>query len=291
MWEKTLSGERGNERLADRRLRHNRRMFVFFGILFVIFFTALIYGLWQSPVRVTHIVIYGADQSLAAFATSAMQGSYFGIPRDSIFFVPESAIRSRIMAVDQNIAAVSIFRNGLSGLSIKVDYRVPIARWCGDPSALSMASSTQSTLTESQCYFFDANGFLYAAASSATAVNTFMVYESLASNNVASAVSASALSTSTPIGTTLPNAKTFPSVFDFARQLSLFGSPVDKIVIQPDQEIDFFCKSGTRVTYMLGNEQNAYTALSSASSRINIAKGSIDYVDLRFPGKIYVKSK
>jgi hypothetical protein len=117
-------------------------------------------------------------------------------------------------------------------------------------------------------------------------VNPFVIYESLSS-----ASSTSSSPVNTPVGTNLPNATNFPTVFDFARQLATFGSPIDKIVIHDDQEIDFYCKSGTRITYMLGNEQNAYTALSSASTHINIAKGTVEYVDLRFPGKIYIKSK
>jgi len=92
------------------------------------------------------------------------------------------------------------------------------------------------------------------------------------------------------IGMTLPNAMAFPSAFNFARQLSSFGSPVSSIVFRAD-EVDEYLASGTRVTYLLGDEQNAFTALASARDNFNLADGSIQYVDLRFGGKVYVKKK
>ena len=48
---------------------------------------------------------------------------------------------------------------------------------------------------------------------------------------------------------------------------------------------------GTRVTYVLGDEQNAFTALTSARDDLNLADGSLEYVDLRFDGKVYLKKK
>ncbi|MFA6408295.1 MAG: hypothetical protein WCW36_02390 [Candidatus Paceibacterota bacterium] len=233
--------------------------------------------MWQSSMRISRVVIYGADQSLAGVAIAALQGSYLGIvPRDSTFFISESRIRSSIMATSHDIAAVSIFRNGLTGLSIKIDYRVPIARWCG---ALPVASSTPVT----DCYFFDANGFVYATTTDdMSPVNAFIVYEPLAHEG--------GLTSLNSIGNTLPHADKFPAAFNFARQLTTLGSPAESVVFRGD-EVDDYLKSGTRITYVLGNEQNAFTALASARANLNLANGSIDYIDLRFPGKVYLKKK
>lgn len=245
-------------------------------VLFAIALGALVYGLQQSSVRISRVVIYGADQSLAAIATGAMQGDYFGIiPRDSVFFVPESRIRGAIMAADQSIAAVSIFREGLSDLSVKVDYRVPIARWCG-ATPPSVASSTEPQ-NAAECDVFDADGFVYASTTTDTPLNDFVLYEPLEDGV-------------TPIGATLPRASQLPPAFDFARQLASFGSPVASIVVR-DDEIDDYLASGTRITYVLGNEENAFTALASARADFNLADGSIEYVDLRFPGRVYLKKR
>jgi hypothetical protein len=43
--------------------------------------------------------------------------------------------------------------------------------------------------------------------------------------------------------------------------------------------------------YVLGSEQEAFTALVSAKDSLSLSDGSVDYVDLRFSGKVYVKRK
>ena len=268
-------GQRPSERLATRRRRFRRRIFLASTIFALLLLGAAIYGLQQRAFRVSHITVYGGDQSLAALASRAMQGNFFGvIPRDSTFFLPEARMRSLIMAMHPDIAAVSVFRNGLSGLSIKVDYRVPIARWCGDSSA----SSTSPFPVAAPCYLFDASGFIYATTTAdAVPVNAFTVYEALATDTP-------------PIGVTLPNASELPAAFDFARQLATFGSPVDSIVLH-DSEVDDTLSSGTRIMYLLGSEQDAFSALTSARADFSLTDGSVEYIDLRFPGKIYLKRK
>jgi len=269
------------ERLSARRRLRRRRAFFAFGILFLIVLGAIIYGLWQNSVRISRVQIFGppsleilgvasAGDSLSSFAMQTIQGSYFGIiPRDSIFFFPESHIRAGILSNHPEFAAVSIFRNGLTGLSIKTDNRIPVARWCG---------SAPSSATTSDCYFFDAKGFIYSAAASSTSpINPFIVYESFANEG-------------NPIGSTLPNFSDLPSAFDFARQIETLGSSVVSISFRND-EVDDYLASGTRITYVLGDEQNAFTALVSARANLNFSDGSLDYVDVRFDGKMYIKRK
>lgn len=285
MLERVLSAPRGSERLAERRRVRRRRGLIAFCVLLVILFGALIWGLWQNSVRISRVDIYGADASFAAYAKEAMRGSYLGIiPRNSTFFFPESSIRANILADHLDIAAVSIFRNGLTGISIKTNERAPIARWCGVSSNATRfdlnASSTRSNLVAPEnCYVFDASGYIYAAAASTTqTINSFTLYAPLASD------------VSEPIHAIIARAEKLPHAFDLARQLDTLGSPVAQVVIRGD-EVDDFLKSGTRITYVLGHENDAFTALVSARDNLNLADGSIDYVDLRFDGKVYLKKK
>lgn len=267
---------RSDKRLGRRRrVRQHRAVLV--AVFFVlVFFVAVIYGLRQNAVRISHIAIFGADASLAADATNAMQGWYFGIiPRNSTFFFPAGSIRTNLLAADMSIAAVSISRAGLTGLSIKVDTRTGIARWC--PST-GIGQATTS-VTQEGCYVFDANGFIFSAATSTTqTINAFILNAPLVGD------------ISGPLGASIADAGQLPAVFDFARQLATLGSPVSSIVIQ-NGEVDDYLASGTRIIYVLGNEQNAFTALISASDNFNLGDGSVAYVDLRFDGKVYVKKK
>lgn len=200
-----------------------------------------------------------------------MDGRYLGvIPRDSVFFFPEGRIRADILASHNDIAAVSIVRKGFDGISIQADYRVPIAQWCG----LSPTSGV-----EEYCYVFDASGVIFSAVSTTTqTIHAFTLYAPLEGEALE------------PLRATIANADTIPTVFDFARQLTVFGSSVVSIGIH-DGEVDTTLASGTRITYVLGREQEAFTALVSARENVNLADGSVVYADLRFDGKVYLKKR
>lgn len=271
MWGRTSSVERGNDRFTARRRLRRRRLFIAYGVLSVLIAGGIFFGLRQSAVRISHVQIFGADQALADVALSAMRGNYIGIiPRNSTFFFPSSRIRKDIIALRPDIAAVSIFRSGLTGLTIRINDRVPIARWCG---------LTPTEGAEEHCYVFDASGFVFAAYASTTeTINNAKLYAPLAEDALE------------PLRATIVRADKLPPTFDVARQLGTFGSPVSRIVIRGD-EVDDVLLSGTRITYVLGNEEQAYTALVSARKNMNLADGSIDYVDLRFDGKVYLKKK
>ncbi|MFA5942525.1 MAG: hypothetical protein WC798_02530 [Candidatus Paceibacterota bacterium] len=272
---KRLLVERGSERLAERRRLRRRRVCVAFVILLLLLLATAVWGLWQSQLRISHVQIFGLppdrQAQAAEYVTQAMQGSYGNaIPRDSILFFSATRIRNDLLAAHPEIAAVSIFRKGLTGLSIKIDTRVPVARWCG-------LAPTKGV--EEYCYFFDAKGYIFAAAATTTqTINPFMVYAPLVGETLE------------PLRATMVNADKLPSAFDFARQLATFGSPVERIIFR-GEEVDDLLVSGARVTYLLGDEQNAFTALVSARENFNLADGSIDYVDLRFGSKVYVKKK
>ncbi len=273
---RALLAPRSNERLASRRRSRRRRVTLAFVVIALVFFVAGVYGLRQNAVRISHIEIFGDDASLAAYATDAMQGWYLGIiPRDSTFFFPAEGIRADILAANRDIAAVSIFRNGFTGLSIKVDNRTAIARWC-PPIGAEQATTS---VARAGCYVFDASGLVFSAVASTTeTINAFTLYAPLTDDAFG------------PLGASIAYAGQLPSTFDFARQLATLGSPVSSIVIH-DGEVDDHLASGTRITYVLGNEQNAFTALVSAHDNFNLADGSVDYVDLRFSGKVYLKKK
>ncbi|MDB5244353.1 MAG: seg [Parcubacteria group bacterium] len=268
---RTSSGERGSDRLRNRRRLRRRRILILVGVLFVILIGDGIYELHQPFARITQVHIFGADESLAATALSAMRGTYLGIiPRDSTLFYPEDKIREAILKGNPDIAAVSLFRNGLNGLSIRVDMRVPIARWCG-------RSPTQGV--EEYCYIFDSSGLIYAVyASSTPTLNTFKLYAPLVGE------------VEEPLQATIAEAHTLPATFDFARQVGTLGSVVARIRLH-DGEVDDILTNGTRISYVLGEEKAAYTALVSAQANSNLVDGSVEYIDLRFGSKVYVKRK
>jgi len=255
-----------------RRRKRRRRVLVAFVVLLIALCGAGLYGLWQPAVRISHVEIYGADPALATTAQDALYGSYLGvIPRDSILFYSANAIRSAITREQPDVAAISIFRSGFDGLTIRVNSRTPIAYWC--PSAGSGMLLATSTIVNERCFVFDDSGRLYSTSTAIQLVNSFVLYMPEVTGQ---------------IGAILPQAEKLPDAFNFARQLSTLGSPVMSVSIS-GTAVDDLLKSGTHIFYVLGHEQNAFTALMSAKDKLNLADGSLDYVDLRFDGKIYLK--
>ena len=200
----------GNERYRARRRLRLRRLSIFFGVLALLVIALLLWLSWRPGLRVQTITIYGADQSLAALVTPELAGTYaYLIPRNSILFVPESAIRRAVLSQHLEIATLSVFREGLDGLAIKINNRVPIARWCGADPADDSATG---------CYVFDSGGYVYAPYADATSttqaepVNGFSLYDPLAGD------------ATNPLGATLAQADSLPAAFDFARQISAVGT-------------------------------------------------------------------
>lgn len=264
---------------GDRRLSYRRRRSRLLGrILFLALICALLgSGVWltnQPQVRIAHVEIIPDNPMFASIARSEMEGKYVGlIPRDSIFFFPERMIRARILAAYPEIAAISIQGNGLTGISVHINERVPLARWCG-------LKKTPEPVPE-YCYLFDSSGFIYAAADVASTtqpINAFVLYAPLQGV------------TEEPLRATLANMETLPRIFDFARELTQFDGVVTHITIRED-EIDCLLASGTRVTYVRGQEEKAFAALMSSRQNLNLSDGSLEYVDVRFDGKVYLKRK
>lgn len=240
------------------------------GILALVILGAIFWWLWQPSARISTITVFGGDQALASYAQVAMRGTYLYIlPRDSAFFYPGHQIRVAILKDHPELAAVSLFTEGVSALSIKVIPRTPVARWCG---------LAPTPGVEPYCYLFDPSGYLYAAASTSDSVmNPYVLYDTLAA------------SSTEPLGATLASASQIPTAFDFARKLAPLGGIVSSIVIRGDEVDDYVASSTTRITYVLGQEQQAYAALVSGENDYNLSDGSIEHLDLRFPGKIYLK--
>jgi len=278
MWGSRSFKSRSSEGLAARRRRSRRRARAALVVLLVILIGLCVYGLRQPFLRVNQIEVAAGDPSLAQYATDAMKGAYLGlIPRDSTLFVPEHAIRARILADHADIAAVSIYHAGIRTIAIRADVRTAVGRWCGLSPTPGAAE---------YCYLFDPNGFVYEALPEPLAtttgsappqtLNPFKIYAPLVGD------------AQEPLRATIADADSLPAVFDFARQLASLGSPVTDIVIQ-NGEVDDTLASGSVVMYVLGQEQQAFAALTSAKSDLNLSDGSVDYVDARFPGKLYVK--
>lgn len=274
-------------RLRERRRAARRRLFLAV-LLLLLFVGALgIWGLNQPAVRISSIEIEATENLLPGpapldLANAALRGSHVGlIPYDSTFFLNAPRVRALIRSAHPEIAALSLRHTGLRSIAIRISPRTALGRWCGLAPAPGVAP---------YCYLYDPSGFLYAAlpdplaGASSTPValpdtlNDFSLYAPLAGN------------AQEPLGATIARAAELPGAFAFARRLADLGSPIAAVFIRGD-EVDDLLASGTRVTYVLGREEEAFSALISAKRDLDLSNGSLEYVDLRFSGKVYLKER
>lgn len=280
------SSVEGNERLKERRRLGRRRTRVVLYFFILVLIGAGVWGSWQPSVRIVELSISNGDARVEAILREQLSGTYFGIvPRDSFFFLSEHAIRTAILSHNALYQAVAIKRTGFTSLALTLHERVPVARWCG---LAPLVGDALAISDGEYCYLFDAEGYIYSAAdpslgragiaTGTATLNAFTVYDTLLDAPLE------------PLRATLAHARAMPDAFDFARKVGSLGSSVHSIVFRSD-EADIFFMSGTRLTYVLGSEESSFTSLMSAKQSLNFSDGSLDYVDLRFSGKVYLKKR
>ena len=225
-------------------------------------------------------------ESAEALMRDAASGTRWSVlPADSIFFMSRAAIRAALLDAHPDVAAVSISRSGLRGLSVTLLPRVAAFLWCGESKPLD---------ADSRCYAADAEGLAFAfvptvpdemqadaaaadvARSLPPAAQGLWIYGPLENG-----------ATENPIGARVRGAERIPETLRFAHALQAIGAPVQAIQFQ-DDEARLYLESGTYVRYVVGRENQALAIAQAAFPRIPLRDGSIEYVDLRFDGKAYV---
>ncbi len=268
--------------LKVRRKKAKRRLLILFSVLLVVLLGVSVYVLWRPALRVQNISIAGFDAStLEPIVKDTLSGTYAWIlPHDSIFFFSALRIRGAVMNAYPDIATVSVSRTGFDSIKIETTERVSAFDWCG--------SSADTAITT--CYSTDEEGFIFAQSlagipddGASTTPHTLRVYAPLDSAAVLD-------SSGTPIHSFVQNPSVIPAALRLERAIVSLGANVSSLQIRND-EADFFLVSGTRITYVLGHEEQAAQLAATAFPQINLNDGSVNYVDLRFDGKVYFKKK
>ncbi len=263
-----------NESLKVRRARAKRIFFVGSIAVVGIATAALFYLCWLPALRIQTVTAEGLhSDETATIAKQSLAGTHLFItPRNSLFFIPESDMRKRILAEFPDIVAVSFKSNGLTGLHI-----VPVARtssfvWCGAERAL--ATST--------CYAADPDGLIFAPYTSdvpmASSTLQLRMYAPIEGDALA------------PVRAHITNTKNIPNTLQLARALKTLHANIAEVAFRGD-EADLYTSGGTRITYIVGKEKEAATLAASVFQTLSLNDGSVEYVDLRFESKVYLRKK
>ncbi len=260
------------KRLRERREeeRGRARMIVF--VLCLIVVGVALYGLWRPEVRISTVEAAGMrdEEGVEKIVQEALTGTnHFVIPNDSFFFYPEQQIRMKVMEAYPRIKSLSVVRNGFTGLSLSSVDRETAFIWCGLPEEV-----------DGGCYEADTGGFIFMQAQDMASTTTHL--------RVRGYLEASTSTDMYPLRSRVIGFEHLPKILSFTQSLEAFGTPIDLASIRND-EVDLYARSGTRITYVLGHEAQALKDARAALPALNLMDGSVEYVDLRFDGKVYLK--
>lgn len=284
---------RDHRPLKERRKEARKRLLIAAGVLVVVALAALVYLLWQPFVRIQAVTAEGPHAEEAkTLAELSLEGTYaFVLPKDSIFIYPEGSIRSRVKFAHPDIASVTVTRESFTSIHMKLIPRAAAFNWCG-----------ASYEAKGECYEVDAEGFVFARAASAAPAAVEMLKTEEAATTTAPvgtpvpapydrtlSVYASIDKDATdPIRAHVNAAARIPAALALVKTIRELGIPVASLVIRED-EADIYTVSGTRITYVLGKEQEAAGLAISTFPTLNFEDGLLEYVDLRFGDKVYLK--
>lgn len=258
------------EPLKKRRKKAKKALLVAALIALALLVVLVFFAAWQPALRVSEVATDGPHATEArAQVQAALAGTHFFIlPRNSLFFIPERDIRTRLLEAYPDVEAVSIKTKGLKELSVTLLPRAEAFLWCGSAYA-----------AEGLCYSTNAEGLVFALVppEAAAATESLLVYGPVAGQDGVS-----------PVRAHLAHAVQVPEALRFVKAIETLGADVAALSFRED-EADLYTKAGTRITYVLGREEEAANTAASVFPQLSLNDGSILYVDLRFSGKAYFK--
>ena len=267
--------------LREERKKQHKRFLIVLGIFILSLIALAYYILWLPTLRVYDIDIEGgsAPTDVRTSAFSAIECvHWYGVPRNSIFALPDADIRSRILEDFPGIGAVSVQPTSFEAITITITPRAGALVWCG--------VSIDVPRADGMCFDADTEGLVFGPTSLETlqASSTLRIFAPLDTD----------IGEGSPVRTHVVHAAQIPDALRFVKLLRNLGAPVSALSIQQD-EADLYLQGPTRIRYVLGREDIAAQLAASALPTLNLTNNSIEYIDLRFtgepgaPGKVYVK--
>jgi cell division septal protein FtsQ len=259
------------EPLKKRRKKTQKAFLVVIGIAILLLVIGLFYLAWMPAFRVSAVSAEGPHAEEAKqLAERSLEGTYaFILPRNSLFFIPEDDMRADILADHADIQAISITADGLNALRVRTLPRAEAFVWCGIAPGLA----------DGTCYSANAEGLIFApvALELASTSEALRVYGAIEGQEGAS-----------PVKAHIGYASRIPEALRFVKAMQTLGANVVSLSLR-DDEADLYTEAGTRITYVLGHEQEAAGIAASVFPQLALNDGSVAYVDLRFSGKAYFK--
>lgn len=273
-------------RLRERRKKARKTGLIVSAAVFVLLVAALTYVLWLPALRIQNVEASGPNADGAAeVARQSITGTYaYVIPRSSIFFFPKKAVREAVLAAYPEISALSISRTSLTSIKLSGTPRAGSFIWCG--------TTIDAPYPDGECFETDAEGFVFKPAQVSTSTVVLSTGSSTPATSgdlrIFSPLDRELAEGESPVGLRVTRAGDIPNALRFVKAVRGLGVPVSALGLRND-EADLWLSGPTRVTYVLGREEEAAQLAASVIPTLSLTDGTIQYLDLRFRGKAYVK--
>jgi hypothetical protein len=268
--------------LKERRKRKRiYARYVFLSVLFLIILVT-VYALWRPALRVWDVSATGPGAEAAQVAAqSYLSGTYYHlIPRNSVFFLPEDGMRAAVLEAVPEASAVSLSRTSFTSVAISTIPRASSFTWCG----IAISAPT----TDGACYAADIEGFIFKRLEQVQPVAATST-ESKTQGQVRffAPIDRELAGGELPLRARVAAYAAVPDALKFVDTIRELGAPITDVSIQGDEAELWY--GGAKILYVLGREGDAALLAASAFPALKLTDGTIQYIDLRFPGKAYIK--
>jgi cell division septal protein FtsQ len=265
--------------LARRRFR--RIALLWMGVA-VVCVGVLLFTLWRPFLRVEHVLVGGevfaAEEDVRAAVHEALEGvRLYGVPYDSGVFLARTAIRTALLERFPVIRDVAIRRIGFNTVQIVGLQREAIARWCGDVVPPDIVFGNEERGKYGSCFSVDRNGFTFAPVGIVEVGIGVRYYGALAG--------------SPPVGQQVASPEEFAALRLLTDALAAAGQSISALLIVDEREIEFALTDGTWVRVLRSDAPETIIdrLITTLSSDAIDTEKTLEYVDMRFGNKVYVK--
>lgn len=263
-----------SKRHRNKRIKHNFYKYSGIGLGVLSIFFSFVFLARADFLRVTTVDIQGNElvnkETIQGIADAELSSkSLWFFPKNNFFLFPRELTENKIRNQSSTIADVSVSFDGFKKVLVDVKEYKPAYLWC-------------DSLEREKCYFMDNRGYVFSESADFSTGVLFSYYGLIEGDN--------------PITQTyLPEDK-FKELNSFVDSLKLLKmSPVGLNALGED-DFEVYLSTGGKVLFssrepFLTTFENLETVVTEQAKTNPNFLNELEYVDVRFTSKVFVKLK
>jgi hypothetical protein len=288
-----------SDKLAKRRKAATKARKIVFFIILAAIIAGGAYFTFANRFFIKGVEVVGAEAVSADEVHTATEGEIAGmriiVPKRNIFFYPRNKMEEKLAADFPRLATIAIEIEN-KNLVVTVTEREPAYLWCGEH-----LPNTRQESFDTPCYFVDAKGFIFSLAPQFSDAVYTKIYTTLGANTgTGNNAAGEVVPFPTPIGQQAMSAAVLHNVEILAKEVTTaMFKPAAYSVTQDGDAIIFLYRDSNALPEIRYNPTHDplivaagfKTAISSdpLKSKLSSSFGLLEYIDLRFPNKVFYK--